>query len=226
MKGYVMRPLMIAAVLIAAGCASQEEIDRRNGQAAIEAVARWQAVEENRRVMADIRREQEAAEQALSPTERAQRALSAAKITRENELLERALSGSPDYSAAVKRVATANVDGEAAIPTPPGAPRRPAMTQRAREAAIAIEEARLSEAVELRRRQSLSQQAAVARAQQDQQAAIICRARGQVAGSQPAFGGFGIGGAINAGMQQGWAAANAEAACFNAYRATGIMPSL
>lgn len=56
-------------------------------------------------------------------------------------------------------------------------------------------------------------------------AAIICRERGTMAATQPAFGGFGLAGAISAGMQQGWAGANQEAACMRAYQATGIMPS-
>lgn len=62
-------------------------------------------------------------------------------------------------------------------------------------------------------------------ADQAQRAAIICRARGNLAATQPAYGGPGLSGAIAGGMQQGWAAANAEAICLDTYRATGIMPS-
>jgi hypothetical protein len=219
------RVLLVLALSAVTGCASAppggtpfvmtpEQQERHRG-----------AIESERQLVASLRQQQQAAELAMTPTDRARRALDAAKITRENELIERAVSGSPDYTAAVRRAAIANVDGEAAIPQPAGTPRRAAAGPTAREAAITAEESRLSEAVEVRRRQRLADQAATARAQQDQQAAIICRARGNIAGSQPAFGGFGIAGAINAGVQQGWAAANTEAACFNAYRATGIMPS-
>ena len=63
-------------------------------------------------------------------------------------------------------------------------------------------------------------------AERDRQAAIICRARGNMAGAQPAFGGFGTSGAIAAGMQQGWAAASVEQNCVQAYRATGVLPAL
>lgn len=221
MKGYVMRMLVIAVALLAVGCASQQmSWTPEDAARAAELNAQAAAARE-----APARAARAAAEAALTPMQRAQRDLDIMKAVREYELLQRALSGSPDYSAALTRAATVNVDDQASLPEQVGA-RRTVLTPRAREAAIRTEEARLSDAVELRRRQRLNEQAAVARSQQDQQAAAICRARGNVAGSQPAFGGFGIGGAIAAGMQQGWAAANAEAACFNAYRQTGIMPAL
>lgn len=63
-----------------------------------------------------------------------------------------------------------------------------------------------------------------ARDERDRQAALICRARGGLAATQPTFGGFGVTGGIAAGMQQAWAGANAEAICLETYRATGIMP--
>ena len=211
----------LAAVLMVAGCAnapvSAPYVLTPADHARLDALNAQEAAARQRR---------DAADPNITPEQRARRSFEDSRTAREGELLERALSGSPDYTAAVKRAATANVDGEAAIPAAPGSPRRPAMTARAREAAIATEEARLSEVVEARRRQRLAEQAMQARSQQDQMAVAICRARGQVAGSQPVFGGFGIAGAINAGMQQGWAAANAEAACINAYQQTGIMPGL
>lgn len=94
------------------------------------------------------------------------------EAARENELLERALSASPDYSAAVRRAAIANVDAA-------GSARRSAANPRARDAAIGAEEARLSEAVEVRRRQRLAEQAQQRQGQQDQQAAAQCIALGQ-----------------------------------------------
>ena len=58
-----------------------------------------------------------------------------------------------------------------------------------------------------------------------QQAAIICRARGTLATTQPAYGGPGWAGALGAGLQLGWAGANAEEICLRTYQATGIMPT-
>lgn len=66
---------------------------------------------------------------------------------------------------------------------------------------------------------------AAAQAAQASRAAIVCRARGNLAATQPAFGGFGLVGGIAAGMQQAWAGSNAEAICIDTYRATGIMPA-
>lgn len=73
----------------------------------------------------------------------------------------------------------------------------------------------------------LDRQAAqgLAALQRDEAAAALCRARGDMAAAAPAYGGPGWGGAINAGLQQGWSAANVEAACLRAYQATGIMPA-
>lgn len=56
-------------------------------------------------------------------------------------------------------------------------------------------------------------------------AAAICRERGNMAAAQPAFGGFGMAGAINAGVAQGVAGSQVEAACLRAWQATGVMPS-
>jgi len=115
----------------------------------------------------------------LTPSQRARRDLETAKSSRENDLLERAITSSPDYTSAVRRAAVANVDGEAAIPPAAGAPRRTATNARAREAAISVEEARLSDAVEIRRRQRLADQGRERQGQQDQQAAANCIALGQ-----------------------------------------------
>jgi hypothetical protein len=59
----------------------------------------------------------------------------------------------------------------------------------------------------------------------DAQAAIICRARGNLATTQPAYGGPGLVGGLAAGLQLGWAGANAEQTCLATYQATGIMPT-
>lgn len=127
------------------------------------------------------------------------------EAARENELLERALSASPDYTAAVRRAAVANVDGSAS------GSRRPA-SPRAREAAIVTEEARLSEAVEVRRRQRLGQQAQQQQAQQDQQAAANCIALGQ----QVEASMFSRRSILN--LEGGFAGAHARDNCWNSYQ--------
>lgn len=137
-----------------------------------------QAQERTRQRQAEERARAEAAERALTPAQRARRDLDGAKRTRENELLERALTSSPDYTAAVRRAAVANVDGEAAV-LALDAPRRPAPNPRTREAAIVAEEARLSDAVEVRRRQRLAEQAQQRQREQVQAAEAACIAHGQ-----------------------------------------------
>lgn len=82
-----------------------------------------------------------------------------------------------------------------------------------------------SEEAEAYRSLQRSNQLAQQRAQAGQAAATICRARGNMAAYQPAFGGFGLAGAINAGLQQGLSASVTEAECFRTWQATGIMPS-
>jgi hypothetical protein len=144
--------------------------------------------------------------QAQTPAERAKKA-------QEDELLERALTNSPDYTAAVRRAAIANVDAE----QPPAGRRTPAATQ-AREQRITAEEARLSDAVEKRRRDRLSQQARSDKAARDQQAIATCRARG--AQMDAAY--YNPRSLLNL---EGMAAGNqAAAACFQAYQQTGILP--
>ena len=56
-------------------------------------------------------------------------------------------------------------------------------------------------------------------------AEIICRERGNMAASQPAYGGPGLSGSIVAGFQQGMAAEQVTSACWRAYSATGVMPN-
>jgi hypothetical protein len=137
----------------------------------------------------------------------------AARQGQEDELLERALTNSPDYTAAVRRAAIANVDAE----QPPTGRRTPAATQ-AREQRITAEEARLSDAVEKRRRDRLSQQARSDKAARDQQAVATCRARG--AQMDAAY--YNPRSLLNL---EGMAAGNqAAAACFQAYQQTGILP--
>jgi hypothetical protein len=58
----------------------------------------------------------------------------------------------------------------------------------------------------------------------DRQAAVICHERGKMAAAQSAHVGRGMAGAINSGLQQGWAGSEVEAACLRAYSATGVMP--
>ena len=171
-----MRGMLLAFML--AGCAQQgaQQGMVHSGPLAPDQLA---AIERMRTEAERRRLDRAAAEGALTPAQRGRRELDAARVTRENELLERAASASPDYTAAVRRAAVANVDGEAAIPPAQGARRRPAVNPRTRDAAITAEEARLSEAVEIRRRQRLNEQAGQMRGQQDQQAAANCVALGQ-----------------------------------------------
>lgn len=46
-----------------------------------------------------------------------------------------------------------------------------------------------------------------------------------MAAAQPVYGGVSMAGAINAGLQQGYAGSEVEAACWRAYQGTGVMPS-
>lgn len=66
--------------------------------------------------------------------------------------------------------------------------------------------------------------AAPAQEARDRQAAVICQERSNMAAAQPAYGGRGVAGSISAGLQQGWAGSEVEAACWRAYQATGVMP--
>ena len=93
-----------------------------------------------------------------------------ARTAQQRELLERALTNSPDYAQAVRRAAIANVDTDTPLP-PPGRRSRPDFAE-AREQRIAAEEARLSDLIEKHRRARLA-----GLAMQDQ-AARLSAARG------------------------------------------------
>lgn len=66
----------------------------------------------------------------------------------------------------------------------------------------------------------------VAQAERDAQAAAICAARAEMAGATYSGRGFGMAGAIGAGMEAGIAAERVRAVCLDAYRRTGVLPSL
>lgn len=121
-----------------------------------------------------------AAENALTPQQRADREFQAAKAGREQDLLQRALTNSPDYAAAVRRAAVANVEGPPSVA--PGA-RRPALNAKANEAAVAAEEARLSDVIEQQRREMLAAQQQRALFAQDTLAIYQCRAQGAQVGA-------------------------------------------
>ncbi|WP_140886983.1 hypothetical protein [Muricoccus nepalensis] len=97
-------------------------------------------------------------------------------VTQENELLARALTNSPDYTAAVRRAAAANVDA-AAFPQSSSRQLR-TESREAREQRISAEEARLSNLIERRRREQLALRGDEARATRDQQTLYACQARG------------------------------------------------
>jgi hypothetical protein len=128
---------------------------------------------------------------------------------REAELLERALTNSPDYAQAVRRAAVANINEAPPVPR-----ERP----QAREARIAAEEARLSDLIEKRRRERLAMREQSNRASQDQAAIAACEARGaQIDASMYSRRSIlNLDGAI--------AGAQARNACIEAYRRTGVMP--
>lgn len=139
-----------------------------------------------------------------------------AKAARENELLERALTNAPDYTAAVRRAAIANVDaGQPPAQVPPRERQR--QTQ-LREERITAEEARLFDAVELRRRARLADNARADQSQRDQQAAYACEARARQ--MEAAY--YNPRELVNLyGMIQG---EQAKQACIEAYRRTGAVP--
>lgn len=63
-------------------------------------------------------------------------------------------------------------------------------------------------------------------AARDAQARAICAARADMAGATFSGRGFGLAGAVSAGLEAGIAAERVRAACLNAYFATGVLPSL
>jgi hypothetical protein len=205
-----MRRVALAVLLLAAGCGPSAET-RAQLQREHEAFTAKMA-----QYAEDERKSRAAAEAALTPEQRAQRDREAAKAAREAELLQRALSNSPDYTAAVRRAAAANVDAD--FPLMSSGKTRRSEPAQAREDRIAAEEARLSEAVEARRRTSIAQTNARNQALRDQQAAYTCQARGaqmEAAYNNPRS-------LLNLeGIAYG---AQAQQACLDAYRQTGMTP--
>ncbi|MDB5415105.1 MAG: hypothetical protein JWR10_3440 [Rubritepida sp.] len=167
-----MRSLMLAALAALVGCAPVGSL-QYDQQAAIE---RMRIADAQHRAGRGPPTDAQLELAALTPPQRAQRYSDDARAARENELLERAITSSPDYTAAVRRAAIANVDG---VNSAPMLPRGTSTNLRARDAAIAAEESRLSEAVEARRRRRLADQAGQRQGQQDQQAAANCINQGQ-----------------------------------------------
>jgi hypothetical protein len=162
--------------------------------------------------MADNRRLGLTPEPDLPPAERA-------KASRENELLERALTNSPDYMAALRRAAMANVDAEE--PSAPTGRRNRAAEAQAREQRIAAEEARLSDAIELRRRSRLAQQDQNDRAARLNAARAACDAQASSVGAgiyTPYSPRQGIlGSALTGAIASTSAEAQARAGCYRAY---------
>jgi hypothetical protein len=158
-------------------------------------------------------------EPALSPEQTVQHNKDRAKIAREDELLERALTNSPDYMAALRRVAVANIDAEEA-PAPTGRRNRAAEAQ-AREQRIAAEEARLSDAVEIRRRSRLAQQDQSDRASRLNAARAACDAQASSVGAgiyTPYSPRAGIlGSALTGAIASASAEEQARAGCYRAY---------
>jgi predicted ATP-dependent protease len=171
------------------------------------------------------------AEAALTPTqrnerekqqgeERAARERKAAQAKREGELLERALTGSPDYVSAVRRAAIANVDLEV---IPANTSRRQQTSAAVLEARIAAEEARLSDVIESRRRDALAARAmadqaariSAARASCDAQASAVAASVYTPYSRRAGILGSALMGAINSSAAE----EQARAGC---YRAVGL----
>jgi hypothetical protein len=141
------------------------------------------------------------------------------KRDREDALLERAFTGSPDYMAALRRAAVANVDVEEA-PAPTGRRNLAAQAQ-AREQRIAAEEARLSDAVEARRRSRLAQQDQNDRMARANAARAACDAQASSVGAgiyTPYSPRAGIlGSALTGAIASASAEEQARAGCYRAY---------
>jgi hypothetical protein len=190
--------------LLAVSCAPQRGADVYRPDPAV--------VEAYDRRMQQIR---EAEQRALTPEEHARRERERAKTAREDELLERALTNSPDYASALRRAAAANVDAEAQGRSPRTARRT---SQPARDQAISAEEARLSEAIETRRRNRLLERERGAREARDQQALYVCTARGaQMEAAYHNPRSF-----LN--LEAAAAGAQARNACLEIYSRTGTIP--
>jgi hypothetical protein len=111
----------------------------------------------------------------LTAQQRAERDFETAKATRERELLERALSNSPDYTSALQRAAVANVEG----PPPRPGVKRSTLNPRAKEAAVAAEVARLSDEIEQQRRQAIAAREVREQLSRDARAHHECDLRGR-----------------------------------------------
>jgi hypothetical protein len=148
----------------------------------------------------------------VSPADRAKR-------QREDELLERALTNSPDYMAALRRAAAANIAAEE--PSDPPARRNRAAEAQAREQRITAEEARLSDAVEVRRRSRLAQQDQSDRLARIHAARAACDAQASSVGAgiyTPYSPRAGIlGSALTGAIASASAEAQARAGCYRAY---------
>jgi hypothetical protein len=131
---------------------------------------------------------------------------------REAELLERAMTASPDYSQALRRAAVANIDE-----APPAPRERP----QARYQRIEAEEARLSDLIERRRRERLAQRGQQDRAAQAAAARAACDAQASAVGAgmytpySPRGGilGSALAGAINSSAAE----EQARIGCYRAY---------
>lgn len=62
--------------------------------------------------------------------------------------------------------------------------------------------------------------------ERERQAAAICAARADMAGATYGGRGFGLTGALTAGLEAGVAAERVRTSCMNAYMASGVMPGL
>jgi hypothetical protein len=131
---------------------------------------------------------------------------------REAELLERAMTASPDYAQALRRAAVANIDEAPPVPR-----ERP----QARYQRIEAEEARLSDLVERRRREHLAQRGQQDRAAQAAAARGACDAQALAVGAgiytpySPRTGvlGSALAGAINSSAAE----EQARIGCYRAY---------
>jgi hypothetical protein len=142
-----------------------------------------------------------------------------AKTACEDELLERALTNLPDYMAALHRAAVVNVDAQE--PSAPPGRRNCAAEAQVREQRIAAEEARLSDAVEVRRRSRLAQQNQNNRAASINAARAACDAQASAVGAgiyTPYSPRAGIpGSALSGAIASASAEEQARAGCYRAY---------
>ena len=199
-----MRAIISALCLLAAGCTSTPA-PVANRAPVIPPDAPWTAERQSEyeRQMADMRSRADAltgSRPVPAPT------------PQEAELLERAITNSPDYAQALRRAAIANVNAE---------PPLSREGTQARQARIASEEARLSDLIEKRRRDALSARAAQDRAAGLAAARAACDAQASAVGASsytPYSPRAGIlGSAITSAMNSSAAEEQARAGCYRAY---------